>query len=72
MTPDPTRWPWFTMVLAAIALFNPIGLGFVDAAFLSTDQLSRNIARPIVLVAAAVLLAAGVLEWWLRSRSHGR
>jgi len=60
------HWPWITLLLAAAAALNPVGLGFVHSAFLSNEQLSRNIAQPIVLTALAIALALVMLEWWIR------
>jgi hypothetical protein len=71
-----SRWPWITAIVAVVLAVNPVGQGFIHGAFLSNEQLSRNIARPIVIVAVLLLLAAGVLEWWvgmlLRRRRAGR
>jgi hypothetical protein len=68
------RWPWITGVLALVAALNPVGLGFISSAFFSSEQLSRNIARPFVLIAAALILVLGALEWgvrtWLSRRRH--
>ena len=61
-----TRWPWIAIVLAAITFFNPIGLEFIHAAFLSGEQLSRNIAQPLVFAALFILIALGVSEWWIK------
>jgi hypothetical protein len=38
-----TRWPWITALLAAAVVLNPIGLDIFYSAFLSGEQLSRNI-----------------------------
>ncbi len=58
--------PWISLVLAAIVLLNPVGLGFLRNAFFSGEQLSRNIAQPIVFGVLAVLVALVAVEWWLR------
>jgi hypothetical protein len=42
------------------------GLPFIQQAFLSGDQLGRNIAQPLVLTAIAILLLLGLLEWGIR------
>jgi hypothetical protein len=42
------------MLLAAVLALNPVGLDFVRAAFLAGEQLSGNIAQPIVLAALAI------------------
>jgi hypothetical protein len=64
------RLPWITLVLALVAALNPVGLGFLRSAFWSGEQLSRNIAQPIVYTAIGILIALGVIEalvkYWLR------
>ncbi|SDH33208.1 hypothetical protein SAMN05216338_100863 [Bradyrhizobium sp. Rc2d] len=61
-----TRWPWISLLLGAVVALNPIGLDFLHSAFLSGEQLSRNIAQPIVLSALAVLVLVGIIEWLVR------
>lgn len=64
-----SRLPWITMVVAAIAAFNPVGLEFIRNAFWSGEQLSRNIAQPIVFSAIAIFIIVAILEslvkYWL-------
>lgn len=60
--------PWISLGIAAVAMLNPVGLDFLRSAFFSNEALSRNIARPIVLMAAAILVALIAVEWWLRWR----
>lgn len=67
-----TRWPWIAIVLAAFTFFNPIGLEFIHAAFLSGEQLSRNIAQPFVFSAMFILAVLGACEWWLKRRLRRR
>ena len=62
------RWPWITIVLAAVVLLNPVGVSILDAAFFSGEQLSNNIWQPIAIVAILVLLALIALEWFIRKR----
>ncbi len=62
------RWPWITMLLAAVAALNPLGLDIIHAAFFSGEQLSRNIWQPIVYGVALILLVLIALEWWVRRR----
>ena len=62
------RWPWITMLLAAVLALNPVGLDVIHSAFFSGEALSRNIWQPIVLTAAGVLALLIALEWWLRRR----
>ena len=61
-----TRWPWISLLLGAVVALNPIGLDFLHSAFLSGEQLSRNIARPIVLSGLAILVLVGMIEWLVR------
>lgn len=61
-----TRWPWISLLLGAVVALNPVGLAFLRSAFFSGEQLSRNIAQPIVLSALAILLLVGIIEWLVR------
>ena len=61
-----TRWPWISLLLGAVVALNPVGLDFLRSAFFSGEQLSRNIAQPIVLSALAILLLVGIIEWLVR------
>jgi membrane protease YdiL (CAAX protease family) len=61
-----TSWPWVTMLLAAAVALNPVGLDFLYSAFMSNEQLSRNIAQPIVFMIGGALGALIVLEFILR------
>jgi formate hydrogenlyase subunit 3/multisubunit Na+/H+ antiporter MnhD subunit len=66
-----------TMLLAAAAALNPIGMDIIYSAFLTGEQLSRNIWQSIALVAIAALATLVLLEWALRklilrSRASGQ
>jgi len=65
-----TRVPWISAIVALVLVVSPPGRGFLEAAFLSDDQLGQNIARPLVMAAVVVMLAAALAEsllrWWLR------
>lgn len=61
-----TRWPWISLLLGAVVALNPIGLDFLRSAVFSGEQLSRNIAQPIVLSALAILVLIGIIEWLVR------
>lgn len=61
-----TRWPWISLLLGVGVALNPVGLEFLRSAFLSGEQLSRNIAQPIVLSALAILVLVGIIEWLVR------
>lgn len=64
-----TQWPWITLLVAAVAIFNPVGWAFVGAAirYSVTDWL-RDLAVVVTLTGAAILIAMGLIEWWLRRR----
>jgi hypothetical protein len=55
-----------TMLLAAAAVLNPIGMDIIYSAFLTGEQLSRNIWQSIAWIAIAILAALVLLEWTLR------
>jgi hypothetical protein len=60
------HWPWITLLLAAAAAFNPVGLDIIHSAFFSNEQLSRNIGQALVLIALAIAFALVMLEWLIR------
>jgi hypothetical protein len=62
-----TRWPWITALLAAAVVLNPIGLDIFYSAFLSGEQLSRNIWGSIVWTGIALLALIVLLEWLFRT-----
>jgi hypothetical protein len=62
-----TRWPWVTTLLAAAIVLNPIGLDVFYSAFLSGEQLSRNIWASIAVVGIAILAMIVLLEWTVRT-----
>ncbi|MDB5598938.1 MAG: hypothetical protein JWN71_982 [Xanthobacteraceae bacterium] len=67
------RWPWVTTVVTFGLAVSPIGQAFISGAF-SSEALSRNIARPILIGAGLVLIVAGLLEawiWWMVNRRRG-
>ena len=66
------RWPWFTAIAAVVLAFSPLGQDFIYSAFMAGEQLTRNIARPILFGAMTVLVALAVLEWWIRRAARGR
>jgi hypothetical protein len=59
-------FPWIALILAAVVIFNPVGFGFLRSAFWSNEQLSRNIAQPIVFIAFAILAALALVEMLVR------
>jgi hypothetical protein len=62
-----TRWPWVTALLAAAVVLNPIGLDIIYSAFLSGEQLSRNIWGSIAWTGIAILAMTMLLEWAVRT-----
>ncbi|MGL3208486.1 hypothetical protein [Bradyrhizobium sp. BR 1433] len=70
-----TRWPWISLLLSAALVLNPVGLDLLHSAFFAGEQLARNIAQPIVLMALAIMAVVIGLEWLVRSliaRSRAR
>jgi hypothetical protein len=61
-----SRWPWITMLFAAVAVLNPIGRDVLYSGFLSGEQLARNIWQSIALIAIAILATLILVEWTLR------
>ena len=55
------------MLLAAVVALNPVGLEFFRSAFFAGEQLTRNIAQPIVLTAMAILALVVALEGLVRA-----
>ena len=62
-----TSWPWISLLLASIVALNPVGLDFLRSAFLAGEALTRNIAQPIVLAVAGIMVLAAVIEWLVRA-----
>ena len=62
------NWPWIATIIAAVTCLSPIGQSMMRNAFLSSEQLSRNIAMPFVLMAFAIFLVLGLFEWRVRRR----
>ncbi len=61
-----TRWPWISLLLAAILALNPLGLDVIHAAFFSDEALSRNIWGSIALSGMAIMALIVLLEWGTR------
>lgn len=60
-----TAVPWLSLLVTAIAVLNPVGMDFLRSAF-SSEKLSRDIARPIVLMVFAGLALLALIEWLVR------
>jgi hypothetical protein len=56
-----------TALLAAAVVLNPIGLDIFYSAFLSSEQLSRNIWGSIAWIGMAILAMTVLLEWIVRT-----
>ena len=54
------------MLLAAVAVLNPLGLDVIHAAFFSGEALSRGIWGPIALTCMAIMALIVLLEWRMR------
>jgi hypothetical protein len=61
------RWPWISTAIAVLLGISPLGQEFLHNAFVSGEQLSRNIAQPIVFMAVLILAVLGALELWIGS-----
>jgi hypothetical protein len=66
------NWPWFTTAPAFVFALSPPGWQLFHAAFLSSEQLTRNIWRPLYLIGVAIVLALALIEWYVRWRMHRR
>jgi hypothetical protein len=60
------------MGIVLLAALSPLGRDLLWSAFASGEQLSRSIARPIVLCGAAALLVFVLAEYLVRRRLAGR
>jgi hypothetical protein len=67
-----TQWPWISLLLAAIIVFNPLGIDVIQAAFFAGEALSRNIFGPIALTGMAIMAVIVLLEWGMRKFIIGR
>ncbi|WP_445215531.1 hypothetical protein ACKWRH_23970 [Bradyrhizobium sp. Pa8] len=67
-----TRWPWISMLVSLILTLSPLGRDIVDSAFFAGEALSRNIWAPIALTIFAVMAAAILSEWLIRTYIHNR
>jgi hypothetical protein len=67
-----TRWPWISMLVSLILTLSPLGRDIVDSAFFAGEALSRNIWAPIALTISAVMAAAILSEWLIRTYIRNR
>ncbi|MBR0756880.1 hypothetical protein JQ604_32265 [Bradyrhizobium jicamae] len=61
-----TRWPWISLLFSIAVIVSPLGREVIHGAFLSGEQLSRNIAQPIFFIGLAILVLIAALEWLVR------
>jgi len=67
-----TRWPWISMLVSLSLTLSPLGRDIVDSAFFAGEALSRNIWAPIALTIFAVMAAAILSEWLIRTYIRNR
>ena len=61
-----TAWPWISLLVIAIAVFNPVGLDLLDTALFAGEQLARSIAQFIVMVYLGGLCGLALVEFMIR------
>jgi hypothetical protein len=61
------RWPWLTIVVAAVFALSPHGQSVLRDAFYSGEQLSRSISQFLLEVIAAIVAALALIEWVVRT-----
>lgn len=68
-----SRWPWFTLAIAVLAISNPLGIAIVRSVLnpASADELTQ-FWRTAVLVALASVAIMAVVEWFVRKRLRAR
>jgi hypothetical protein len=60
-------WPWFTLILTVVVIFNPYGLEIVSSAIrYSPTDWFRDLWVMITLAGAAILVILGLIEWRIR------
>ena len=66
---DLSRWPWFTTAIAGLAILNPVGLEWVEAALRRpADWSTRQFMALATMAAAAALIVPAFLEYYIRER----
>ena len=66
------RWPWITTGLAAVFGFSPIGQSIFYNAFVSGEQLSRNIAEIFAYSAIGIAAVLAIIEVLIKRRLRRR
>jgi hypothetical protein len=65
------QWPWITTIVTVLLAVTPPGWELISALG-SGEALSRNIAGPIVMTVALILLVLGMLEWVMWRKINAR
>jgi hypothetical protein len=66
---DLTRWPWFTTMVVGLAVLNPIGLDWIEAALRRPVDWPLRQTQALATIAAAVaVIVAAALEYYIRDR----
>lgn len=61
------RLPWFTLIVAVILIFNPLGWEIVGAGIrYSAADWFRNLWLAVTLIGVVFLLVTGCIETWYR------
>ena len=66
------RWPWITLLVAAIAIASPFGQDLIRTSFFSGEQLARDLSQLLLYIFAGILAALVALEWLIRWLLHKR
>jgi hypothetical protein len=68
-----TRWPWITVLAAAVAIFNPLGFEIIGSAirYSPTDWL-RDLWVIVTLAGVAIIIGLALIEWFVRGRLNVR
>jgi hypothetical protein len=68
-----SRWPWIVTAVAVIVALNPLGIDILQSAILlSPTDWFAALWRMVALIAAGVLIAAGLVEYYIRLRRSRR
>jgi hypothetical protein len=61
------RWPWITMIAAAVFALSPLGQDVVHGTFFSGEQLTRSLSQLLLELMAAIVAALALIEWVVRT-----
>ena len=62
-----TRWPWITIVAAVLFALSPLRQDLYRGAFLSGEQLARNLSQFLLTIMVAIAAGLVMLEWLVRT-----